>query len=83
MSSLMLASVNPARKRCSRNDPLSDAELRVLGFVAKGLQNKEIARHLGLSRQTVHGHMSHILTKLNLDNRTQAAIYAYRQGIAA
>lgn len=78
---IMLSTLNPERKRCTQHVQLSDAELRVLSFVGKGLQNKEIAHLLGLSRQTVHGHVSHILTKLKLENRTQAAIYAYRQGI--
>jgi DNA-binding NarL/FixJ family response regulator len=62
---------------------LSEAELRVLVFVAQGLANKDIAIRLGVSCTTVRAHISRILTKLRLDNRTQVALYALRQGLSS
>jgi NarL family two-component system response regulator LiaR len=60
---------------------LSDRELEVLHLVADGLTNAEIARRLVLSEKTVKGHVSNILGKLHLNDRTQAAVYAWREGI--
>jgi two-component system, NarL family, response regulator LiaR len=65
----------------SRHDPaLSESEKQVLTFVAHAYSNKEIAKRLNLSDGTVRTHVSHILDKLHLENRTQAALYALRQG---
>ncbi len=61
---------------------LSDRELEVIRLVAEGLNNREIASRLVISEKTVKTHISHILSKLNLDDRTQLAIYAIRTGIA-
>jgi NarL family two-component system response regulator LiaR len=61
---------------------LSDRELEVLGLVAQGMSNAEIAAQLVLSEKTVKGHVSNILSKLQLTDRTQAAVYAWREGIA-
>lgn len=63
-------------------DPLTARELEVLGLVAEGADNAEIAGKLVISEATVRSHLSHILDKLHLANRTQAALYALRQGIA-
>jgi NarL family two-component system response regulator LiaR len=60
---------------------LSDRELEVLHLVADGLTNAEIAGRLVLSEKTVKGHVSNILGKLHLNDRTQAAVYAWREGI--
>jgi NarL family two-component system response regulator LiaR len=60
---------------------LSEPEERVLIEVARGLSNQEIAEELGLSLSTVRTHVSKILGKLQLDNRTQAALYALRKGM--
>jgi DNA-binding NarL/FixJ family response regulator len=60
--------------------PLTTREMEVLQAVANGLSNKEIARHLSISEQTVKNHMSAILRKLAVDDRTQAAMYAVRHG---
>lgn len=60
---------------------LSDRELEVLHLVADGLTNAEIAGRLVLSEKTVKGHVSNILGKLHLSDRTQAAVYAWREGI--
>jgi two-component system, NarL family, response regulator LiaR len=63
-------------------EPLSEREAEVLALVARGLSNQEIADQLYISEKTVRTHVSHILTKLHLANRTQAALYALRKGIA-
>jgi NarL family two-component system response regulator LiaR len=63
-------------------DPLTEREVEVLRFVAQGLSNQEIADVLVLSERTVRTHVTNILTKLHLANRTQAALYALREGLA-
>lgn len=60
--------------------PLSAREMEVLSYVTGGLSNKEIARLLGISHQTVKNHVTAILRKLGVEDRTQAAIYALRRG---
>ena len=60
--------------------PLSPREMEILQFIAQGKSNKEIAFDLGISRQTVKNHMTSILRKLAVNDRTQAAIYALRRG---
>ena len=64
-------------------DALTDREREVLTLVARGAANKEIARHLGISERTARTHVSNILGKLGLASRTQAALYAAREGRAA
>lgn len=63
-------------------DPLTGRELEVLRLLAQGMGNDEIARALVVSERTVGTHVSSILSKLHLANRTQAALYALREGIA-
>jgi DNA-binding NarL/FixJ family response regulator len=60
---------------------LSERELEVLARVAEGKSNAEIAAQLSLSEKTVGHHVSTILSKLNLSNRIEAAIYAVRHHI--
>jgi len=60
--------------------PLSAREMEILQEIARGLSNKEIARELRISRQTVKNHMTSILRKLAVNDRTQAAVYALRRG---
>ncbi len=60
--------------------PLSPRELEILEFVTNGMSNKEIANRLGISQQTVKNHMTSILKKLNVQDRTQAAVTALRHG---
>ena len=60
---------------------LSHREVEVLRLVAKGLTNREIAEKLVISQKTVKVHVSNILSKLNLSDRTQAAIYAIKHGL--
>ena len=64
-------------------DPLSARELEVLRLVARGLGNQEIADALGIGEATVRSHVSSILAKLHLASRTQAALYALREGLAS
>ena len=63
-------------------EPLTERELEVLKLVAKGWSNAEIAGELVITERTVGAHVSNILGKLHLANRTQAALYALRTGIS-
>ena len=60
--------------------PLSPREMEILELVIRGMSNREIAYHLGISHQTVKNHMTSILSKLGVADRTQAAVYALRHG---
>ncbi len=60
---------------------LSDREQEVLRLIAEGMSNAEIAEKLFLSEKTVKGHVSNILSKLHLNDRTQAAVYAWKEGM--
>ncbi len=60
---------------------LTEREMEVLKLIAKGQSNSEIADSLVISVNTVKGHVSNILSKLHLADRTQAAVYAWQQGI--
>ncbi len=62
---------------------LSDRELDVLRLIADGLSNAEIADKLIISEKTVKGHVSNILGKLHMMDRTQAAVFAWQQGLVA
>ena len=62
------------------NDGLTECEHEVLQLIADGRNNREIAEKLFISEKTVKTHVSNILSKLHLDDRTQAAIYALRRG---
>ena len=63
-------------------DELTGRELEVLGLIARGFNNREIAEKMVISEKTVKTHVSSILGKLHLEDRTQAAIYALRHGLA-
>jgi len=60
--------------------PLSNREMEVLSHLTRGMSNKEIAALLEISHQTVKNHVTSILRKLGVDDRTQAAVYALRRG---
>jgi len=62
-------------------EPLTVREMEVLRLVAQGLTNQEIAENLVIGVGTVRTHVSNILAKLHLANRTQAALYALREGL--
>jgi NarL family two-component system response regulator LiaR len=74
----------PAQPRQhATTDPLSERELEVLRLLARGMSNQEIADTLVVSEATVRSHVSSILRKLQLASRTQAALYALREGLAS
>jgi len=65
-------------------NPLSDLtirEMEILKLIAEGSNNNEIAKQLVISMHTVKGHVSNILSKLHLADRTQAAVYAWKKGV--
>ncbi|NIV13351.1 MAG: response regulator [Aliifodinibius sp.] len=72
---------NPQAKKTSE-DPLTGRELEVLKSIAKGMSNQEIGAELSISETTVRTHVSRILSKLHLASRTQAALYALKEGFA-
>ncbi len=65
------------------SEPLTEREVEVLRWIARGLSNQEIAAQLHVSERTITTHISNILDKLHLANRTQATLYALRKGIAS
>jgi DNA-binding NarL/FixJ family response regulator len=69
-------------RRVAPADELTPRELEVLRLIAEGRSNKVIARELGVAEKTVKTHVSHVLAKLGLTDRTQAALYAVREGLA-
>ena len=79
---LLLEIAQPV-ERPSIPDPLTEREIEVLKLLAHGLSNQEIADKLVISVTTVYSHVSNILSKLHLATRTQAALYALREGFAS
>ena len=71
-----------AEPAASEKDKLSPREREILAFLARGASNKEIARALDLAESTVKIHVQHILRKLNLSSRVQAAVYAVETGLS-
>ncbi|MEX1018386.1 MAG: response regulator transcription factor [Litorilinea sp.] len=72
---------NPAIEQHPPPETLTARELAVLQLIAQGLGNQEIANHIAVSESTVRAHVSRILGKLHLNSRTQAALYAVREGL--
>jgi NarL family two-component system response regulator LiaR len=66
----------------SKTAMLTEREIEVLRFLAQGHSNREIADHLFVSEATIRTHVSNILSKLHLASRTQAALFALKQGLA-
>ena len=87
------SSLHPAVARklvthCARTldadpDALTEAEIEVLKLLAHGLKNQVIGARLNMGERTVRFHISNILSKLHLDNRTEAALYAMRRGLVS
>lgn len=63
------------------HEDLTEREMEVLQCIAEGLSNMDIATRLNISEKTVKSHVSNILSKLYLTDRTQAAVYAWREGV--
>ncbi|RIK30890.1 MAG: DNA-binding response regulator [Chloroflexi bacterium] len=78
----LIRELNRPSAQESGAEPLSERELEVLRCVAQGRTNGEIANELCISERTVGNHIGSILGKLHLANRTQAALYALRTGLA-
>ncbi len=71
----------PADPKPSAFADLTEREIEVLRLIAEGLSNAEIAARLVISERTVKSHVSNILSKLHLADRTQAAVYAWKKGL--
>ena len=78
----LLRELSPGAGGDTDGEPLTPREVQVLQLVAQGQANRQIGEELSISEATVRTHMSKILGKLNLGSRTQAALYALREGIA-
>jgi len=79
MAARLVREVREGALRRRPLDPLSPREVEVLGVLARGRSNREIARALAISEETVKAHVSSILAKLQLADRTQAAIFGLQQ----
>ena len=71
----------PPAGRGAEFQAVSRRELTVLGHVADGLSNKQIARRLGISERTVRNHLAHVFSKLHATNRTEAVIMLVHAGL--
>lgn len=78
----LLQELNTSSEQQPADTPLTEREEEVVGLVAQGLSNQEIARRLTITERTVRAHVSSVLGKLHLANRTQVARYALKEGLA-
>ena len=78
----LLQEISHKKERKPAGEELTAREMDVLQLVAAGLTNQEIADRLKVGERTVRTHMGHVLAKLHLTSRTQAALYAMREGLA-
>jgi NarL family two-component system response regulator LiaR len=72
-----------ANERAAIQEPLTVREQQVLKLLARGMSNQQISLELVISEATVRNHVSSILSKLELESRTQAALYALREGLVS
>lgn len=79
----LLREVSAPSKGTRSEEPLTEREVEVLQLIAQGKSNQDIAEELVISEATVRTHVSNILGKLHLASRTQAALYALKEGIAS
>ena len=77
----LVQEVTGAAPRSDVAGGLTERELDVLRHIARGMSNREISRELGIAEKTVKTHVSNILMKLHLADRTQAALYAVKRGL--
>ncbi len=82
-SAKMAQEVSGANKGTDKADQISPRELEVLKLIASGLGNREIGEQLFISERTVKSHVTHLLEKLKLRDRTQLAIYALRNNLVS
>jgi DNA-binding NarL/FixJ family response regulator len=76
------AALLAARSAAAPSNDLTEREREVLRLVASGLANKQIARRLGISEKTVKGHLTHVFQAIGVTDRTQAALWAERNGLS-
>jgi NarL family two-component system response regulator LiaR len=82
LASKVLREINQPPVIPATKGPLTEREVEILELLAQGLTNDQIAAKLVLSERTVRTHVSNMLAKLHLANRTQAVLYALREGLA-
>lgn len=83
IASRLMREVTQTSTPLDQSEQLTEREVEVLRWIARGLSNQEIAAKLHVSERTITTHISNILDKLHLANRTQATLYALRKGIAS
>ncbi|MBM3134476.1 MAG: response regulator transcription factor [Chloroflexi bacterium] len=79
----LVRALRPSADLSLTEEQLTGREVEVLKLVAQGLSNQQIAERLVISERTVAAHISSMLSKLHLANRTQAALYALREGLVS
>ncbi len=82
VASKMMSRFRQPKPEPAAHDELTAREMEVLRLIAKGLSNQEAADQLCIGVKTVKFHVTHILAKLGVDDRTQAAVYAFKHGLA-
>jgi DNA-binding NarL/FixJ family response regulator len=71
----------PASRHDKPVTPLSDREIEIIRLLAEGLSNRSVSERLSLSENTIKYHLKNILQKLNVQNRTEAVMYAVRNNL--